>query len=101
MTQTEERWERLAANLTAAGVPVDVTTNAYPGGVSRSITLRGPDGTLVGIHDKWWNRNVDEWVGWEVHVENAESIVTRTWRRTKRRSEVVAAVSEALTGRPA
>jgi hypothetical protein len=90
-----ERWDRLAATLAAAGIDATVHARSYPGGTSRSITIKLPGG-LLEVHDKWWRKNADVWIGWQVHTENADGIVTREWPLTKKRSEVAAAVAEAL-----
>lgn len=100
------RWDRLAATLAAAGIDARIDSKPYielrrgrpAAGFSRSITLRHPDGGLVVIHDQWWNKNPDVWVGWEVYREDREGIVQgRPSRWTKKRSEVVAAVQAALS----
>lgn len=89
------RWGRLVANLAAAGVAAEVSEQPYPGGVSRSILLRRGD-LLIEVNDTWWPKNPDVWTGYEVHTEGRrDSIVRSTWPRTKKRSEVVAAVLEA------
>jgi hypothetical protein len=104
-TATPNRWDHLAADLTAAGVPARVDERAYQemrrgravSGISRSITLRHPAGGLVIIHDIWWNKNPDVWVGWEVYREDAGGIVQgRPSRWSKKRGEVVAAVIRML-----
>lgn len=99
------RWDRLAADL-AAGIGAEVRvdekpyTEAYYGrvrqGVSRSITVRLPSGGLVEVRDGWWRKNPDVWIGWRVEVSGPDSITRRTWPNTKKRSEVVAAVRDAL-----
>jgi hypothetical protein len=88
------RWNRLAADLTAAGI--EATVDQARGGVNHSISLRLPSGDRVEIHDKWWRKNADRWLGWEVHTEDREGIVTRVWTRTMKRPEVVAAVRVAV-----
>lgn len=101
---TSARWSRLAADLTELGVEVRVTEQSYTQelygrvqhGVSRSITFRHQGGGLVEVHDKWWRKNPDVWIGWQVHVENCDSIEVQHWPITKKRSEVVAAVRDAL-----
>lgn len=94
----ETRWDRLARDLNEAGVAATVDERRYPGGISKSITLQA-EATLVIVHDTWWRKNPDVWTGWEVHVEGrADSIVKRTWPRSKKRGETVAAVQEALGG---
>lgn len=98
------RWGRLAADLTEIGVEVRVAERPYSEsvygrvqhGVSRGITLRHQGGGLVEIRDKWWRKNPDVWIGWQVDVEDREGIVVRHWPITKRRGEVVAAVRDAL-----
>lgn len=95
--RTSERWDRVAATIAAeAGLAVDVETKSYPGGVSFSITRRLPSGDVIGVHDKWWRKNHDVWIGYQVHVEDRGGIVRRAWPITKKRTEVVAAVREAL-----
>ncbi len=101
---TSARWERLAADLSEIGVEVRVTERPYAEsaygrvqyGVSRGMTLRHPGGGLVGVRDKWWRKNPDVWIGWQVDVANREGIEVRHWPITKKRSEVVAAVRDAL-----
>lgn len=63
-------------------------------GVSRSITVALDDGRTVDIDDTWWRKNPDVWTGWQVHLIDADSLIARTWPRTKKRGEVVAAVRE-------
>jgi hypothetical protein len=98
------RWERLKASLAAAGVDATVDERPYSEavygrvqhGVSRSIAIRTPDRGFVEIGDGWWRKNPDVWIGWKVVVSGADSIITRDYAPTKKRSEVVAAVKEAL-----
>lgn len=97
------RWERLEADLAAAGIPVTVDAKPYAEssygrvrhGVSRSITQRLADGRLVHVRDQQWRKNADVWVGWCVSVDAPNGIVARTWPATKIRSQVVAAMREA------
>ena len=105
-TPAPNRWDRLAANLAAAGIPARIDARPYQemrrgrpaSGVSKSITLRHPAGGLVTIGDRWWNKNPDKWVGWEVCREDAEGITLgRPSRWSKKRGEVVAAVRERLS----
>lgn len=104
MTGARARWDRLAADLAEVGVEARVDEKPYTEavygrvqhGVSRSVTLRHPGSGLVGVRDGWWRKNPDVWIGWGVFVEGADGIVRRTWRNTKKRSEVIAAVREAL-----
>lgn len=98
------RWDRLVADLAGAGVEARLDEKPYAEevygrvrhGVSRSITLRHPGGGLVVVGDAWWRKNADVWIGWQVWVEGPDSFVRRTWPLTKKRSEVVTAVCEAL-----
>jgi hypothetical protein len=94
-THVPARWQ-LIADMLGSEIGARVDVRPYPGGTSYSITLRRPGGGLVEVHDKWWSRNPDVWTGYEVHIEDADSIVTKTWPRTKSRREVVAAVEDAL-----
>lgn len=101
MTTTQSpdgaRWQQLADSLAAAGIEhLGINTSFYHGGVTRYLSWPAADGSAVAIHDKWWSKNDDVWVGWQVHAENGDSIVTREWPITKKRSEVVAAVKQAL-----
>lgn len=93
---SERRWGRLAASLEAAGIPTSVRARPYPGGVTREIFFRRPDGSTVEVSDQWWRKNLDVWIGYEVHVADRAGTVIRSWRPTKKRSEVVAAVRSAL-----
>jgi hypothetical protein len=99
-----ERWGRLVASLTDAGVEATVDAKPYSEavygrvqhGVSRSVRIIRPDGYHVVISDGWWRNNADVWIGWAVTLEDREGIGVHTWRLTKKRAEVVAAVQEAL-----
>lgn len=99
-----ERWARLAADLTAAGLEVTVSERAFAEdrrgrvyrGVSRSVTILLPDRGLVQIRDAQWRKNPDVWIGWTVERDDADGISIRSWRPSKRRSEVVEAVLEAV-----
>jgi hypothetical protein len=90
-----ERWARLAGSLLAAGIEAKVDVTAYPGGTSRSIDIR-TDAGLVHVGDKYWSKNADAWIGWQVTREDAGSIIRWSSRISKKRSEVVAAVSSAM-----
>lgn len=94
---TRERWERLAAQISEAALPVAVSSRTYPGGVTYFIGRTLDDGRRVEVHDAWWRKNPNVWIGYDVHIEGIDSIVTRAWPRTKKRSEVVAAVREAVS----
>lgn len=89
--QKQTRWDRLAETL---GVD-RVDQRSYPGGISRSITLRHQAGGTVEVHDKWWNKNDSIWVGWQVTLFDREGIVLRDFPITKKRGEVARNVSEA------
>lgn len=102
---SEDRWDRLTADLIAAGIDARLDATPYQEmrhgrpvhGVSKSVTVEHPAG-LVIVHDIWSRRNMDTWLGWEVYRENRQSIVQgRPSRWTKKRSEVVTAVQAALT----
>lgn len=97
MFTTADRWQRLADQVqTDAGIPVKVDAYSYPGGTSYSITHRLPGGDTVEVHDKWWSKNGDVWIGYQVHVQGGrDSLVKRTWPVTKKRSEVTAAIRQA------
>lgn len=104
---SSERWERLAADLRAAGVePGRIDERVYSetvrgrarSGISRSIAVRRADGCLIEIHDSWWVKNPDVWTGWTVTRSGQDGIVAdRKWS-LKQRSEVVAAVLRMLDG---
>jgi hypothetical protein len=91
----EVRWDRVAAALTAAGVPdVHVEARRYPGGVSRSIGIGV--GATVEVRDCWWHKNDQIWIGYRVVAVDHEGIAIRSWSLTKKRSEVVTNVLAAL-----
>jgi hypothetical protein len=100
----DARWERLRAQLAEAGVDVAVDARSYSEavfgrvrfGTSYSARLILADGRHVTISDRWWRKNPDVWIGWEVALEGADDLVKRTWPLTKKRGEVVAAVLEAV-----
>ena len=85
------RWERLADTLTEAGISAQVDHF----GESRKILIR-VGSTLVIVHDTWWRKNLDVWTGWEVYTEGPDSIVQRTYPKTKKRGEVRRNVADAL-----
>lgn len=99
------RWDRLAADLATADIPVRVDEHPYTeivrgrprSGTSRSIWIRHPAGGAVIIRDVWWDKNPDRWVGWEAYREDADGIIrSRPSRWSKNRGEVVAAVTRML-----
>lgn len=99
------RWGRLAADLAAEfGTSVRMVEKPYSEavygrvrhGVSRSAILGHPGGGAVEIHDGWWRKNPDVWIGWQVWVDGPDGIVRREWPATKKRSAVISAVREAL-----
>lgn len=94
---TRERWDRLTDAVNDV-LPVVLVSRSYPGGVSYHVGGRLPNGSDVEVHDKWWSKNDTVWVGYQVHVENAESIITRTWPITKNRASVVEQVRQAMSG---
>jgi len=104
MTAAPSRWDRLAADLAAAGIPISIDSKSYAEaaygriqrGVSRSVTIRLRDGYIVHIRDQWWRKNLDVWVGWVVSVDASNGLVARTWTATKKRSQVVTAMREAV-----
>jgi len=96
----EDRWDRLAADLAAAGVP-DPRVDRLPysetrygrvvHGVTSSITILVPGWGTVDVRDKW-NR-ADKWLGWEVCAADAAGIdrgPAAKW--TMNRGEAVRAV---------
>jgi hypothetical protein len=64
-------------------------------GESHKIHVRAGS-TLLVVADTWWRKNLDVWTGWQVHVENADGIVTRNFPKTKKRAQVVRDVQAAL-----
>lgn len=93
----ESRWERLAATLAErGGVETTVDPKSYPGGTSYSIIIRTADGGIIEVADTWWRKNPDIWTGWQVYVSNRDSIITRTYPKTKARGPVADQVREAL-----
>lgn len=91
-----ERWDRLASEIQAAGVPVVVSSAAYPGGLTYYVSIRPECGGLIEVRDQWWRKNPDVWIGYQVHAEGPDSIVRTASPITKKRSEVVAAVRAAV-----
>jgi hypothetical protein len=94
----EDRWDRLSADLKAAGIDCTLyrRTGQYGCGPKAEITITEGDRKVV-ISDKWWNKNIDVWVGWQVFAEDHEGITLgRPSRWTKKRSETVANVRTAL-----
>ena len=85
MNAEAARWDRLATSLLEAGIAVTTTES----GRSHHISFILPNGSMVAIHDKWWSKNLDKWIGWQVHVEDKNSIVRSTWPVSKKRSEIV------------
>lgn len=100
-----DRWDRLAADLNAAGIAASVERWPYTQerygriehGVSKRIYLNHPDGGLVTVSDKYGRGG--KWYGWTVTREGADSITIGrpTWAQTKR-SVTVAEVRRALEG---
>jgi hypothetical protein len=99
------RWDRLAADLTAAGTPAEVDEQPYfesvrgrgHSGIARSITVQVPGKGSVTITDKWWAKNTEIWLGWTVYAEGLDSIIVgRPSWGSKKRGETVTAVKAAL-----
>lgn len=98
-TPAPDRWDRLAADLAAAGITARIDRKPYTetrygrlvSGVSSSIFIRHPQGGSVEIDDK--HGRGGKWYGWTVSRIGADSITIGrpTWG-TKKRGEVVAAV---------
>ena len=102
---TDGRWDRLAADLTEAGLDAKIEAKPYQeiclgrvrSGITRSITIRVPGKGLVEVSDKWWVKNPGTWLGWTVNAENTESfLVGCAPRASKNRRETVTAVKTAL-----
>lgn len=97
------RWSRLAEELAALDPRVDERPYAesvrgrVEHGVTRSITFRHPAGGVVHIADRWWRKNPDVWVGWEVAREDREGMQLRVFPLTKKRGDVARFVGEALS----
>jgi hypothetical protein len=101
----DPRWDRLIQSLAEAGIEAKLTERDYVQdgpwgqgiryGVSRSIIIRTPTGA-VEISDRWWRKNRDVWIGWDVTREDRQGIVKRQWGPTKKRAEVRSAVLTAL-----
>jgi hypothetical protein len=101
---TDGRWDRLAADLTAAGLDATIDAKPYQeiylgrvrSGVTRSITFQLPGKGLVTVSDAWWSKNPEIWLGWEVTAEDTGSIVQGRPAHSKKRGETVAAVRTAI-----
>lgn len=99
----EDRWDRLAADLAAAGVEARLDRRPYQQaewgrvvhGTSSSIFIRHPHGGSVEISDKYGRRG--KWYGWTVSRVGADSITIGrpTWGSTKR-NEITATVTSLL-----
>ena len=104
-TTTQDRWDRLAADLAAAGIEARLDRRPYvqerygriEHGVSSSIFIRHPHGGSVEISEKYGRGG--KWYGWTVVRTGADSITIGrpTWAQAKR-SVTVAAVRTAMTG---
>lgn len=94
---TEDRWDRLERDLKAAGIDCTLYRRGTFGcGPKNQITITEGDRRIV-IDDRWWNKNPDKWVGWEVWAEDREGIVLgRPCRWTKKRGEALANVQATL-----
>lgn len=97
----EARWDRLAADLAAAGVPCKVTARAYSQteygrvvhGVSRSIIIGSGTGSIA-VRDKFGRGG--KWYGYVADQQRADGCDELIIRRAvTKRSEVVAAVLSA------
>jgi hypothetical protein len=82
------RWNRLVQTLAEGGIPVRVHKNAEN---SRSI-MKQHGSDLVWVTDAWWGA---QWLGWQVWIENSESIVQKSYPRTKKRGVVLSQLREA------
>lgn len=86
------RWTRLADELRATGLDVNVTTADSPSGDPYSIEFPTGD-VLICIHDKTAH---NAWAGWQVTVKGIDDgLIRATWPPTKRRTEVLATVVKA------
>jgi hypothetical protein len=88
MSSEAARWQGVADMLSAAGVQI------WSAGAP--IHIRAAGGHLVTVRDTWWRKNHDIWTGYQVELSNAADITVRLWPRTKKRSEVLDAVLEAI-----
>jgi hypothetical protein len=103
---TAARWNRLTDALAAAGIHAEVDAKPYAAssfgrvrsGVERSVTIHRPGVGAVCVGDQWWSKNPTVWIGYEVWTEGTDDLVKRRWPLTKKCSEVVTAVREALAG---
>ena len=94
-TGMSERWNRLQASLQQAGIETKVIVRSGINGMSHQIQIRSGK-HIIHVNDMWWRKNRDVWVGWNVWIENADAIVVKDYRWTKKRSEVVGYVQDAL-----
>lgn len=99
------RWDRLAADLMAAGIEGRLDEKPYTemrrgrphSGIARSITVKVPGRGLVTVSDRYWTKNPDLWLGWTVCAEGTDSItVGRPSSPIKNRGSVVNDVRSAL-----
>lgn len=94
---TNMRWQRLAVTLAEHGVDAAVDERPYPGGVTRSIVIRRPNGGVVEISDQWWSKNVDVWIGYGVYKVGRDDITEKSYPYSKNRRTVVDYVKDALS----
>lgn len=95
----EDRWDRLTADLTAAGFDAKLEripfNDGHQRGIRSEITFRLPGGTVT-VSDAWWRKNPGIWTGWQVTAEDTGSIVRGRPQLSKKRRETVAAVRAAF-----
>ena|ERR1044071_7219140 len=88
---SDSRWGRMSQTLAEAGIENKITERSYAGGVSRSIQVRINPTHILIVHDKWWTKNPDVWVGWSAYVENTRTALAvrdNGWKATKKRAEI-------------
>lgn len=87
------RWNRLAMTLAQAGKSALIQRVGDDG---RQIVYRCGDVRVI-VSDTWWK---DMWTGWQVWIENAESIVEKEYPKSKNRNAVTRDVLAALKDEP-
>jgi hypothetical protein len=93
---TVASWMKLEARLNEAGIKCHVTARSGTGRTAHFIAIRHGDST-VEVHDQWWRKNEQVWIGWDVYEQNDRTGITgRTFPLTKKYSEVVSRVTELL-----
>ena len=93
----EGRWELLRESLVTLGVDVTIAARSSVNGSSHSIAVRPANAAaVVHVGDRWWSKNPEVWIGWEVFIQLDSTGLGRTWPISKSRLEVAKTFKLAL-----